>query len=440
MERQSAAGAAPWDELVLFFVANVLFAAGLFFHAFLYNFYLDALGLRESVMGLAAAALTAGGLASLAPAGIVVDRLGARAAYVAAAVLTALGLTAGAFVVRPLAICATAFIAGAGAAVWRVAMGPIVMELAPPALRSRAFSWNVALLVGSGAAWMATAGEVPGRLEAALGLSGVGGVRGGLVTGAVGTALGGAAFAFVRRGAGAAIIASSAAGPPVATLPARARQALAGLRIPRPLVTLVVLVAVWMTAGGLVIPFFNLYFQRVHGAAPDRIGWIFAAAQALTAAVIFGSGAAAGRVGVRCMLAAWMLLFAPALWVLAAAGALPLAIALYLLQGIVPPATNPLIDQVLLERAPRSRHGAVSSWRNGATELSGLVGAGAGGALLEAGSFDLLFAVAGAVALGGAVALILGLRRAGSAAPAGAGALDGSETSALDFARPRDRL
>jgi predicted MFS family arabinose efflux permease len=85
---------------------------------------------------------------------------------------------------------------------------------------------------------------------------------------------------------------------------------------------------------------------------------------------------------------------------------------LFLLQGFVAPATNPLIDQVLLDRAPASRHGAVSSLRNAATEVSGLVGASVGGRLLAAVGFGGLFTVAGGVALAGAAGLALWLRRA----------------------------
>ena len=50
--RDAGAEAGGWVPVALFFVANVLFGAGLFSHAFLYNFYLDELQLGESVMGL----------------------------------------------------------------------------------------------------------------------------------------------------------------------------------------------------------------------------------------------------------------------------------------------------------------------------------------------------------------------------------------------------
>jgi predicted MFS family arabinose efflux permease len=180
---------------------------------------------------------------------------------------------------------------------------------------------------------------------------------------------------------------------------------------------LVALVALWMSAGGLVIPFFNIYFQRLHGLAIDRIGLIFALVQAVTALVVFGSGLASSWLGPRRVLVIWMLIFAPALWGLVAVSAAELAILLFLIQGLVPPATNPLIDQILLESAVPEQHGAISSWRNGATELSGLIGAGAGGLLLEFGSFPLLFGVAGVVALLGALTLGSAVNREGRRRP-----------------------
>jgi predicted MFS family arabinose efflux permease len=184
-----------------------------------------------------------------------------------------------------------------------------------------------------------------------------------------------------------------------------------GVRIPLPLLVAVLVVAVWMTAGGMVIPFFNLYFQREHGLSIARIGALFAVAQAITAAVVFASGELASRIGPHRLLFAWTLVLAPVVWLLVPAETLTLAIALYLVQGFVPPATNPLIDQLLLERAPRGREGVVSSWRNAATELSGFAGASGGGFLLERGSFGALFATAGALAASGAAGLALVIRR-----------------------------
>lgn len=406
---RGAAGrsAGHWSAVILFFAANVLFGAGLFVHAFLYNFYLDGLRHSESVFGIAAAALTAGGLFALLPAGLVVDRLGSSIAYVGAASVAAAGLVLGAFVVEPVSIYAAAFVAGAGTATWRVAMGPIIMQLATPEMRSRVFSWNVALLVGSGAAWTAASGALPNWLQNLIGLEPLNAIRGALAIGALATALSALLFVFANRRHGSAPVTQAQRSIPLADLAPLIRQ----LRIPGSLALLVALVALWMSAGGLVIPFFNIYFQRVHDLAIDRIGLIFAVVQAITAVVLFGSGIVASRVGARRALFVWMLLFAPVLWSLTAVSAVQFAILLFLIQGLVPPATNPLIDQILLEQAPADKRGAISSWRNGATEMSGLIGASAGGLLLELGSFHLLFGVAGAVALVGALSLGRAIRR-----------------------------
>ena len=371
-----------------FFAANVLFAAGLFAHAFLYNFYLGALGAGPAAMGLAAAMLTAGGLAALAPAGIAVDRLGPRWACVAASVLAGAGLLAGAAAESIATVYAAAFAAGAGTAAWRVAMGPATLALATGPARMRAFSWNVGLLLASGAAWTLGSGALAARLG-----GGLPGLRAALAAGAAGTLLAGVLFATLGL---------PAPPPPERTgtrAPARERiaRAVRGLAVPAPVLARVGLIALWMLGAALVIPFFNLYFQRAHALPVERVGMLLATGQAVAAAAVFASGWMAGRWGPRAMLLAWVLAFAPAVWGMGMGGAFGLVFVLFLAQGAVAPATNPLIDQLLLESAPEDRRGAVSGARNLATEASGFAGAALGGWILERAGFGALFGVAGAV-------------------------------------------
>lgn len=385
-----------WRPVVPLFAANVVFAAGLWGHAFLYNFYLQELGHGEGVLGLAAAALTAGGLIALVPAGVLVDRRGARGAYAAAAGLGGLGLFAGAFVESAAGVYLAAAVAGMGAATWRVAMGPAFMAAARDEVRARAFSWNVALLLASGAAWTAAAGWASDWIAASHPAGQIGGLRWTLAVSAVLTTL--AALLFPRQAP------HSDVGPATSS-PAR-RTGLRGLALPPRLLALVAIVFLWMLAGGLVLPFFNLYFQRSHAMAVGDIGTLFGAVQLLTAAVLFGAGELSARAGPRPALALWSFALAPCLGLLALGGPLALAIGLYAVIGFVPPATNPLIDQILLEEAAPETLGVVSSWRNGATEASGFVGAAAAGFLLEGAGFPALFATAGATAALGAVALL----------------------------------
>src|SRR5260370_17223074 len=115
-------------RVMSFLAGTVLSATGLIFTAFLYNFYLVALHLSPQVMGHAAAALTAGGLVVLLPAGALGDRLGPRAVVVTAAAVLALGLALGAVAVAPAPIYPPAPLARAGSGMWRGVPAPLLME------------------------------------------------------------------------------------------------------------------------------------------------------------------------------------------------------------------------------------------------------------------------------------------------------------------------
>lgn len=387
---------AHWRPFAVLVTGNVFFGSGLYFHSLLYNFYLDALGFDEGTMGLAQAALVSGGLVALIPAGRLIDRFGGRGVYGAAAVVCGGGLAATALVTRPIAILTASFLAGLGTTAWRVAMAPLILDLAPVAYRSRAFSWNVAALVGSGALWMWLAGVLPEWVAAADRLSGL---RAALVMGAGGTVL--ALFAGLRLRETARWRAPDGRSEPIGSVQGLERRF--GVAVGA--------VALWMLGPALVLPFFNIYFERAFALSLGHVGGIFALSQVLVGIVIVAGGEAAHRVGTHRMLTSWTLLFAPALWLLAAVETLGVAVAVYAFQAVISPATNPLIDELLLRGAPAARRGAVSSWRNAATEVSGIVGAALGGRLLAGTSFVWLFVVAGGVGGVGAVAMRSALLR-----------------------------
>lgn len=387
--------------LVVLIAANVVFGTGLFFHAFLYNFYLDALRHSERVMGNAAGALTLGGLVALLPAGGITDRLGTRVSLTVAGVLVSMGLALGALVQHPLAVYGAATLAGAGGGAWRVAVAPALMRLAPPAIRPRAFGWNVGLLVASGGLGMAVAGAVPGWVANALGLDDLTAIRAALLLGAAGSALSLPLFAALPRA------------PAAPAAPTPSTKAVPGpfpVGLGRGMAPLIVFVGAWMLGPALAAPFLNIFFARRFVLPVAEIGGIFAAAHLLWGASVFVSGSAAARVGVLRSFGVAVAVFAPAMAALAWTAGMPVAVALFVVQGLIGPLTNPLIDQLLLERAPPERHGRVSGWRNAAADLSALAGASAGGALLAATSFATLLTVAAAVGLGGGIALIRALR------------------------------
>lgn len=372
----------------------MLFAAGLIVHAFLFNFYLRELQLPPTVMGHQVAAMTLGGLCALLPAGATIDRMGTRASLLAGVAATVVGLVLTALAGSAWLIYAAAFVTGMGAAACRVAWGPAIMRLTTERTRARAFTWNVALLIGSGAAWTYVAGVVrdrpPGFMRAGAAM--LSATQWTLLAGAVVTALSIACYAGLRIDR-----------VPASSAPARRRDlalpAIGGLRILMPLI------AVWMVAAALVLPFFNIYFADRFALSVASVGAVFAGSQLGTALLLVIAAELARRYGPRRMLFIWMSAMAPALFVLAAGESLRLVVMAYLVQGVIGPATNPLLDQLLLERAPRERHGIVAGWRNAAAEGAGVAGAAAGGSLLSAMSFTVLFQSAAIVAAASAAAL-----------------------------------
>jgi MFS family permease len=389
----SPSTAQAWRPLALFFAGNVCFAAGLFVHAFLFNFYLRDLGLPASAMGYQAAAITLGGLLALLPAGLVIDRVGLRPALFGAVIIATAGLALTALARRPATIYLGAALIGLGAATWRVALGPALMCLTGERSRARAFTWNVALLVGTGGAWTLLAGVLPTWSSRVATTAGLSGTQLTLLAGAAVSA--------------AAVICYWPLRVPRAPVSA---QRLIPLGLPREVRVLVPLVAVWMLAAALVLPFFNVFFHDRFGIPVSRVGALFAGTQLMHAVMLIGAAELARHWGPRRALVAWMLVLAPTLWGLGATDVLGVAIGLYVVQALIAPATNPLIDQLLLERVPRDRHGLVAGWRNAATEGAGAVGASAGGRLLEATSFSTLFLIAGAVAAASSAMLSVALR------------------------------
>jgi DHA1 family multidrug resistance protein-like MFS transporter len=380
-----------------------MFGGGLFFHAFLYNFYLTGLHFGPEVMGYAAAALTAGGLVALLPAGMLVDRLGARRALFSAGGMAALGLTLGALLATPLAIYGAAAIAGVGSGLWRVAVAPVLMRLTDERTRARAFAWNVGMILLSGAAGFAVAGALPAWLGQLFHVPSQTGVQIALLVGACATLVSIPLFWSIGLPATASVAPALDSVPEATMTPAPGAVIRA--------LPFVAAVAVWMLGAAIITPFFNIYFARQFSLSMSRVGLVFALAQAVWALGVLGSGELATRLGARTVLFIALVVFAPAMWGLATARTLMAAGTLYLLQGFVGPVTNPLIDQVLLACVPSERHGAATGWRNVAADLSGIVGASLGGAVLQRGSFSCVFVASGAAGAIGAVGILAAMRR-----------------------------
>ncbi len=372
----------------------MLFASGLIFQAFLYNFYLQSLGLTAAVMGHAKAAGTIGSLVTLLPAGRLADRVGARLTVLVGTLTLTLGLCAGAFVTTPAFVYATAIIAGSGSGFWRVTIAPLLMRIADPRLRARAFAWNTGLLMGWGGVGVALAGALSTWLEERWGMGHLSAIRSALLLGALGSGV--SAFLFLALPGSPAVARN--VGMPEAMQPIIDSPPVMARVLPR-----IVLLAVWGIGPALVVPFLNIFLSRARGLSIAGTGYVMGASSVGWSVALLASAEIATWFGVRRTLVAALLGFVPAILGMSLVRSLELTIAFFFLQGVMAPLADPLSDQWLLGMTPSQRQGAVSSWRQVSADVGAIIGSMLGGWILAGGTFDSLFVVAGAIACVGAL-------------------------------------
>jgi MFS family permease len=157
------------DALRRILFANVLSLLGdglLLPFAALY--FMAAFGFAAAAAALVLAAMTGSGVLLTAPAGALIDRLGARRATAAATLLQGVACASLAFTATLPAAVAAAVLFGAGRAVARPGVDAIIGELSEGAERTAAFAaLNVAINVGFGA------GAALGGLIASFGTGGL---------------------------------------------------------------------------------------------------------------------------------------------------------------------------------------------------------------------------------------------------------------------------
>jgi len=164
------------------------------------------------------------------------------------------------------------------------------MELSTAQNRSRLFAWDVALLIASGAGATAVAGRFVPWIEAAVRLSHGAALSGAMLAGAVVTAASVALYATI--------------GLPGVSIERAARSSAS---IPLPVVALVGASGLWLAALVLGAPFFNIYFTRTFALALPSVSAIFSGVTIATAVLVAVAGEVATRWGARRAFTGWLL-------------------------------------------------------------------------------------------------------------------------------------
>ncbi|HWQ11815.1 MAG TPA: MFS transporter [Roseiflexaceae bacterium] len=333
----------------------------------LFNFYLVSLGYAADAAGLLSTVYRTAGVAFGLPIGVLIDRAGARRALVAGGLLYGVSwaLVVMSSSLGPLIVAY--FLAGAANILALTAVVPLLTGVTRTEERASIFGLNAAAALVIGLLGSAVGGVLPGLAAGALS---VGPQDTAAYRVALASVVGLGLLSVLpvlrlaeERGPDSPAVAAGA------ELARHSRLALVRLALPSLLLGV---------AGGLFLPFQNLFFRNVFGMEDAAVGLVLAWVSVGMGAGALLGGPLSARLGLK--RAAWMLRLcaAPAM-ALIAIPALPAAVAGFFLRGLFVAASYPLNDALVMQSTSARQRGAAVSLMSvlwslgwaGAASLSG---------------------------------------------------------------------
>ena len=362
-------------RLLLF--ASLLAWTGFGINQVLFNLYLVEAGFDEAFVGRAIA-LNGLGLALAAlPAGALAERWGRRRCLILGAALEGLGILLRAVWLRPEAIYAGGFVAGAGQGWIAIAAAPFMTEHSTARERTHLFSAYFAVALLAGVAGSLLGGWIPpALLRLPLGLEALGAYRGTLVLSALVGWSSLAPLAAMRLGREPALVHDAATrGAPA-------------LRLLVPIALNAFLIG---AGAGLVIPFMNLYFKTRFDCSSAQIGVFFSIAQVMTATAALLGPLIARRFGKLRTATAFELMSLPFLVTLGFEHRLDLAVAAFWVRATLMQAATPLISAFVMEALPPALRARSTSLNNLVWNAGWATSAVASGAVIGRFGYEVPF-------------------------------------------------
>lgn len=356
-------------------------ASGIF--SLLFNLYLVRMGFHEDFIGrLAGATTLATGLVAF-PAGLLADRIGRRNSLIIAGVIIPLLYLAEATVVQPEAIMVFGIAAGASVALISVCFNPFMAENSTPQERTYLFSASFTIGMMTGMLGSLIGGVLPRLFSALFSLP--------LDDPTV-----------YRYALWLACILFLIAGIPFFLLTEHKQRDLK-VEIPRADLSMApkdtyrrILVfgagsAFVGIAGGLIVPFFNVYFTREFAMAPAMVGLIFAMGQALIGLSGLVSPLLARRSGQVKTIAAGHFAVVPFLFILAGTSSPWVAAGAYWGRNIGVNMVNPVYGAFSMEMVPARLRATLSGINTMAWNTTWAISSAIGGVIILTLGYPAVF-------------------------------------------------
>lgn len=364
-------------RLVLLALALIGISYGSF--TTLFNLYIVELGYDEAFLGLLIGISAAGAAIASVPCGLLIDRIGARRGLLLGTAVTALGIIIEVTITIAWILLIGAIIAAVGVALIFVAQAPFFAANSTERDRMHLYSVAAAIFVVAGIGGSLFAGFVPSGFEGLFpDLSVAASYRATLLaSGAI------SAMSLV------ALIQLRETGRPEWVRPSRE---VVSTSFHSPAVRRLILTGLFLSlGGGLIVPFFNVFFQEELGASTAVVGVSRAVGITVTVMGSLGAPWLGGRLGLVWAVIIARLLSAPFLLLMGLSPFLALAVAFFALRTFMVYMSDPLHTDFSMRIVPPEIRGTANSLTFMSWNITLGLGGWLGGRLITAYGYELPF-------------------------------------------------
>ena len=350
----------------------------------LFNLYIIELGFDEAFLGILIGISAAGAAIASVPCGLLVDRIGARRGLLLGTVVTAVGILIEVTITIGWVLVIGAIIAAVGVALIFVAQVPFLAANSTERDRMHLYSVAAAIFVLAGIGGSLFAGFVPGWFRAlAPDLSVAASYRATLLATGAMSAL--SLFALFRM---------RETGRPEWVRPSRE---VIRTTFHSPAVRRLILTGLFLSlGGGMIVPFFNVFYQEVHGASTEVVGVARAVGITVTVAGSLGAPWLGGRLGLVGAVVAARLLSAPFLLLMGLSPFLVMAVGFFAIRTFMVYMSDPLHTDFSMRIVPPEIRATANSLTFMSWNVTLGIGGYVGGVLIAGYGYTLPF-VLGAI-------------------------------------------
>ena len=353
----------------------------------LFNLYIVELGFDEAFLGILIGISAAGAAIASVPCGLLVDRIGARRGLLLGTVITAIGILIEVTITIAWVLIVGAVIAAVGVALIFVAQAPFFAANSTERDRMHLYSVAAAIFVLAGIGGSLFAGFVPGWIREVFGdLSVAASYRATLL--ATGAISGLSLFALVRM---------RETGRPDWVRPSRE---VVRTTFHSPAVRRLILTGLFLSlGGGLIVPFFNVFYQEVHGASTEIVGIARAVGITVTVAGSLGAPWLGGKFGLVGAVVIARLLSAPFLLLMGLSPFLVAAVAFFSIRTFMVYMSDPLHTDFSMRIVPPEIRATANSLTFMSWNVTLGIGGWVGGVLIAGYGYTLPFVLGSVITL-----------------------------------------